>query len=100
MEQDDKEVLRHISETLDEVLLVLKAPSNRFLKGIEIAGAIVSIFAIIGIIDIIRNWILGGRNVVSINSLHIFVDSGNLTYFNCPLYQTASISLKQTLLSC
>ena len=60
MEKEDREILGHISETLDEMLGVLKTPANKFLRGLEIGGAIVSIFAIVGIVDIIRNWILGG----------------------------------------
>jgi hypothetical protein len=42
------------------VLVVLKTPTNKFIKALEIGGTIVSIFAIIGIVDIIRNWISGG----------------------------------------
>ena len=59
MDKEDKETLNHISKTLDEVLLVLSRPTNKFIKAVEIAGTVVSIFAIIGIIDIIKNW-LGG----------------------------------------
>ena len=60
MEKEERETLRHIGKTLDEILAVLKTPPNRFIKVLEIAGAIVSIFAGIGIIEIIRKWIFGG----------------------------------------
>jgi len=60
MENEDREVLRHISKTLDAMLEVLKKPPNRFIRTLEIAGAIVSIFAVLSAIEIILNWILGG----------------------------------------
>ena len=49
MNKEDRELLRHISKTLDEVLVVLKTPANKFIRAIEVAGAIISIFAVIGI---------------------------------------------------
>lgn len=60
MEKEDREIIKHMSNTLDEMLIILKTPANRFMRGLEIAGGIVSIFAIVGIIDIIIKWILGG----------------------------------------
>ena len=55
-----EDTIQHISDTLDEVLVVLKKPGNKFIRVLEIAGAVVGVMAILGIIDIIRNWILGG----------------------------------------
>ena len=60
MEKEDRETLRHISDTLDEVLAVLKKPGNKFIRALDIAGTVVSVLAILGIIEIIRNWIFGG----------------------------------------
>jgi len=60
MEKEDRDIIKHISNTLDEMLIILNKPANRFLRGLEIAGGIVSVFAIIGIVDIIVKWILGG----------------------------------------
>jgi hypothetical protein len=60
VEQKDQETIRHISDTLDEVLVVLKKPMNKFMKVLEVAGGVVSVLAILGIIDIILNWIIGG----------------------------------------
>jgi hypothetical protein len=60
MDNEGKNTLRHISNTLDEVLIVLKKPANKFVRALEIGGAIVGVLAILGIIDIIRNWIIGG----------------------------------------
>ena len=56
----DRKILLHISATLDEILAVLKKPRSRFLSILEVAGEIVSIVAIIGIIETILNWVLGG----------------------------------------
>jgi hypothetical protein len=60
VEKEDRETMRHISNTLDEVLVVLKKPGNKFLRALEIAGAVVSVMAILGIIEIVRNWFFGG----------------------------------------
>jgi hypothetical protein len=60
LEKKDSENIQHISDTLDEVLAVLKKPVNKFLRVLEIGGTIVSIFAILSVIDIIRIWIFGG----------------------------------------
>ena len=55
-----EDTIQHISDTLDEVLVFLKKPSNKFIRALDIGGAVVSVLAILGIIEIIRNWILGG----------------------------------------
>ena len=59
MEKDDKDTIIHISETLDEILGVLKKPENKLARIFEFAAAGVGILGILSIIDIIRNW-LGG----------------------------------------
>ena len=60
MEKEDRETIRHISDTIDEILSVLKKPGSKFIRALDIVGTIVSVLAILGIIEIIRNWILGG----------------------------------------
>ena len=60
MDDKDSKTLEHISGTLDEMLAVLKKPENRASKVIEMAGAVVSVLSILGIIEIVRNWIFGG----------------------------------------
>ena len=56
----DRDILQHISATLDEVLAVMKTPPNQFERIINIIAAIVGAVTIIGVIDIIRNWFFGG----------------------------------------
>ena len=60
MEKEDREIIRHISATLDEMLAVLKKPENKFFKLMEIVGNAVGIIGILAIVDILRNWISGG----------------------------------------
>ena len=60
MESEDRKLLQHISNTLDEVLVVLKKPENKFVKALELAGTIVSVLAIISIIEALLKWIFGG----------------------------------------
>lgn len=60
MEKEDREIIRHISATLDEMLAVLKKPENKFFKLMEIVGNAVGIIGILAIVDILCNWISGG----------------------------------------
>jgi hypothetical protein len=60
VEKEDRETIRHISATLDEMLALLKKPENIFFKIMEIVGDAVGIIGILAVVDIIRNWILGG----------------------------------------
>jgi hypothetical protein len=55
----DEAILKHMSDTLDEVLRIMKTPENKFMRIFEIGSAIVTIVGIISIVDIIINW-LGG----------------------------------------
>jgi hypothetical protein len=38
MEKEDKETVKHISETLDKILLVLSKPEKIGVRALEIAG--------------------------------------------------------------
>ena len=52
-----KIIIKHMSKTLDEILLVLKKPESKTGRVLETAGAVVSVLSILSIIDIIRNWL-------------------------------------------
>jgi len=60
VEKEDREIIRHISDTLDEVLAFLKKPENKIMKVLEVVSTVMGVLAIIGIIDMIRNWFFGG----------------------------------------
>jgi len=60
MEKEDRETVKHMSETLDKILLVLSKPEKIVVKILEIGAAVVSVLGILSIIDIIHNWIIGG----------------------------------------
>jgi len=60
MEKEDRETVKHISETLDKILMVLLKPEKIVVKILEIGAAVVSVLGILSIIDIIHNWIIGG----------------------------------------
>ena len=51
--------VKHISETLDKILVVLQKPDNRLARIFEIAAAGVGILCILSIIDILRTWFGG-----------------------------------------
>jgi preprotein translocase subunit Sss1 len=59
MDKEDKETLKHISETLDNMLIVFSKPPNKVTKVFEITATGITILGIIGVIEIIRNWIGG-----------------------------------------
>jgi len=60
MEKEDSKNIQHISDTLDEIFAFLKKPRNIFIRVFEVGAMIMSVLAIIGIIDIILKWIRGG----------------------------------------
>ncbi|MDR1868802.1 MAG: hypothetical protein LBQ82_02325 [Treponema sp.] len=60
MDKEDRDTIKHISGTLDEILAFLKKPENRLLKVLEVGGAVASVLAVLGIIDIIIKWVIGG----------------------------------------
>jgi len=60
LEKEDRETIKHISATLDEILTFLKKPENKLLKVLEVGGAIASVLAVLGIVDLILKWIIGG----------------------------------------
>ena len=60
MDDNDRKIFEHISETLDEVLAALKKPENKFLRLMEVVGNAVGIIGILAVVDVVKNWILGG----------------------------------------
>jgi hypothetical protein len=59
MESEDRETLRHISDTLDEMLAIQRKPENRVRIILEIIATGITILGILAIIDQIKNWIGG-----------------------------------------
>ena len=59
MEKEDREILRHISETLDEILAVLSKPTNVVERFFNIIAIGATILGILTAIDIILSWIGG-----------------------------------------
>ena len=60
MDSEDRKILQHMSDTLDEVLVAMKKPESRFVRFLEVTGIIVSVLGIFGVIEIIRSWFFGG----------------------------------------
>jgi hypothetical protein len=52
--------LKEINLKLDSIITTIKKPENKMAGIFEFAAAGVGILGILSIIDIIRNWILGG----------------------------------------
>ena len=49
--------LENANKKLDVIIGIMNKPESRFGKILETAGAVVSIFGILSIIEIIRNWL-------------------------------------------
>jgi hypothetical protein len=52
--------LAELNKKVDVIIGIMNEPENKFLKFMEIVGDAVGIIGILAIVDIIRNWILGG----------------------------------------
>lgn len=59
IKKEDRKILRHMSETLDEVLELMSKPQSRAMVIIDVTAAIMSIFGIISVVETIKNWIGG-----------------------------------------
>ncbi|MDR0524608.1 MAG: hypothetical protein LBG90_01905 [Spirochaetaceae bacterium] len=51
------EQLKALNAKLDTLIRILQKPENKVSRGFEIAATGVGILGILGIIDIIRNWL-------------------------------------------
>jgi len=49
--------LEELNKKLDVIISIMNKPDNKFGKVLETTGTVVSIFSILSIIDIIRNWL-------------------------------------------
>ena len=52
--------LAELNKKTGVIIDILKEPENKRLKFMEIIGNAVGIIGILAVVDIIRNWILGG----------------------------------------
>jgi hypothetical protein len=52
--------LKELNQKVDVIVDILKKPESKLLKLLEIVGNAVGIIGNLAIVDIIRNWILGG----------------------------------------
>ena len=49
-----------LNKKADVIIGIMQTPRNKLLKLMEIVGNAASIIGILAIIDLIRNWIIGG----------------------------------------
>jgi hypothetical protein len=59
IEKENREAIRHISETLDSMLAVLSKPQNRVKTVMDTVGSGLALLGILSAIEIIKNWIGG-----------------------------------------
>ena len=59
MEKEEIVLLRHMSDTLDKMLVLLSKPQSMIARAFDIGAAIVTILGILTIIDLIKSWIGG-----------------------------------------
>ena len=59
VEKEDKETMRHISETLDAILAFLLKPQSRVERIVDIATTGITLLGIISIVEIIKSWVGG-----------------------------------------
>ena len=52
--------LEELNKKVDTIIDILKEPENKWLKFMEVIGNAIGIIGILAVVDIIRNWILGG----------------------------------------
>ena len=60
MDETELEQWKRTNEALEGIKDAMQTPKTLLEKILEYGGAGVSILGILGIIDIVRNWILGG----------------------------------------
>ena len=51
------EQLEELNKKLDEIIDIMKRPSNKAVRILEIAGTVVTVVSVLSIIDIIRQWL-------------------------------------------
>ena len=56
MDKEDKDTIKHISETIDKIHIILQQPQNRAARIFELVATGVGILSILSIIDLIKSW--------------------------------------------
>jgi len=59
MDKEESVTLKHMSDTLDKILVVLSGPQSKVVQVFNIGATIVGILGILAIIDVIMSWITG-----------------------------------------
>jgi len=59
MDKEEAATLKHMSNTLDRILVVLSEPQSKVVRVFNIGATIVGILGILAIIDVIISWIRG-----------------------------------------
>ena len=54
------EKLDDINKTLEGILQFLNTPENKIMTVLKYVGAVVGALSVLGIVEIIRQWVLGG----------------------------------------
>ena len=59
MNKEDRELLRHISGTLDEMLAILSKQPSRIMRVLEMVAIGAGILGILGTVEIVKGWLRG-----------------------------------------
>jgi len=54
------EKLDNINKTLEGIRQILGTPESKIMTVLKYAGAVVGAFSFIGIVEVVRQWIIGG----------------------------------------
>jgi hypothetical protein len=49
--------LAALNKKADTIIGIMKKPENKFIKVLEIAGAVITVMSFLSVIDIIRHWL-------------------------------------------
>jgi hypothetical protein len=51
------EQLEEVNKKLDTIIGIMKIPENRAVKVLELIATVAGVLSILGIIDVLRNWL-------------------------------------------
>ncbi|MCL2800347.1 MAG: hypothetical protein FWD28_01130 [Treponema sp.] len=54
------EKLGDINTTLEGILSILRKPDNKVMTVLKFVGAVVGALSFVGIVEVVRQWIIGG----------------------------------------
>ena len=57
MDTDDKTVLRRIADGVDQLVAAIPKPESKLRRGIELAAAIAGAMGLIGVVQLILEWV-------------------------------------------